>query len=180
MIKKILNYIKNDIKNNYKSYIVLILIISTFFIKLDYNVYSPGGLINLNDRIETNNKYTEEGSFNLTYVTSRSGILPVVLLSYVIPSWDLVPASEVKVDNESMDEVNLRNKIYLEETSYNAIIAAYEEANKPYTVNSVDIKVTYIVDKDNNDLKVGDTIKEINGVKIDSYETLKQEKEKYN
>ena len=57
MIKKILNYIKNDIKNNYKSYIVLILIISTFFIKLDYNVYSPGGLINLNDRIETNNKY---------------------------------------------------------------------------------------------------------------------------
>lgn len=180
MIKKILNYIKNDIKNNYKSYIVLILIISTFFIKLDYNVYSPGGLINLNDRIETNNKYTEKGSFNLTYVTSRSGILPVVLLSYVIPSWDLVPASEVKVDNESMDEVNLRNKIYLEETSYNAIIAAYEEANKPYIVNGVDIKVTYIVDKDNNNLKVGDTIKEINGVKIDSYETLKQEKEKYN
>lgn len=179
MIKKLLKYIKNDLKNNYKTYIVFILILSTFFIKLDYNIYSPGGLINLNDRIETNNKYTEEGSFNLTYVTARSGIIPNILLSYIIPSWDLVPSSDVKVDDESMKEVNLRNRIYLEETSYNAIIAAYEEAGKPYIVNGVDLKVTYIIDKDNNNLEVGDTIKEINGVKIDSYETLKQEKDKY-
>lgn len=179
MIKKLLKYLKNDLKNNYKTYIVFILILSTFFIKLDYNIYSPGGLINLNDRIETNNKYTEEGSFNLTYVTARSGIIPNILLSYIIPSWDLVPASDVKVDDESMKEVNLRNRIYLEETSYNAIIAAYEEAGKPYTVNSTVLKVTYIVDKDNNNLEVGDAIKEINGVKIDSYETLKQEKDKY-
>lgn len=179
MIKKLLKYLKNDLKNNYKTYIVFILILSTFFIKLDYNIYSPGGLINLNDRIETNNKYTEEGSFNLTYVTARSGIIPNILLSYIIPSWDLVPSSDVKVDDESMKEVNLRNRIYLEETSYNAIIAAYEEAGKPYIVNGVDLKVTYIIDKDNNNLEVGDTIKEINGVKIDSYETLKQEKDKY-
>ena len=179
MIKKLLKYLKNDLKNNYKTYIVFILILSTFFIKLDYNIYSPGGLINLNDRIETNNKYTEEGSFNLTYVTARSGIIPNILLSYIIPSWDLVPTSDVKVDDESMKEVNLRNRIYLEETSYNAIIAAYKEAGKPYTVNSTDLKVTYIIDKDNNNLEVGDTIKEINGVKIDSYETLKQEKDKY-
>lgn len=179
MIKKLLKYLKNDLKNNYKTYIVFILILSAFFIKLDYNIYSPGGLINLNDRIETNNKYTEEGSFNLTYVTARSGIIPNILLSYIIPSWDLVPTSDVKVDDESMKEVNLRNRIYLEETSYNAIIAAYKEAGKPYTVNSTDLKVTYIIDKDNNNLEVGDTIKEINGVKIDSYETLKQEKDKY-
>lgn len=179
MIKKLLKYLKNDLKNNYKTYIVFILILSTFFIKLDYNIYSPGGLINLNDRIETNNKYTEEGSFNLTYVTARSGIIPNILLSYIIPSWDLIPTSDVKVDDESMKEVNLRNRIYLEETSYNAIIAAYKEADKPYTVNSTDLKVTYIIDKDNNNLEVGDTIKEINGVKIDSYETLKQEKDKY-
>lgn len=179
MIKKLLKYLKNDLKNNYKTYIVFILILSTFFIKLDYNIYSPGGLINLNDRIETNNKYTEEGSFNLTYVTARSGIIPNILLSYIIPSWDLVPTSDVKVDDESMKEVNLRNRIYLEETSYNAIIAAYKEAGKPYTVDSTDLKVTYIIDKDNNNLEVGDTIKEINGVKIDSYETLKQEKDKY-
>lgn len=179
MIKKLLKYLKNDLKNNYKTYIAFILILSTFFIKLDYNIYSPGGLINLNDRIETNNKYTEEGSFNLTYVTARSGIIPNILLSYIIPSWDLVPTSDVKVDDESMKEVNLRNRIYLEETSYNAIIAAYKEAGKPYTVNSTDLKVTYIIDKDNNNLEVGDTIKEINGVKIDSYETLKQEKDKY-
>ena len=64
MIKKILNYIKNDIKNNYISYILFILIVPTFFIKLDYNIYSPGGLISLEDRIETDNKYIEEGSFN--------------------------------------------------------------------------------------------------------------------
>lgn len=179
MIKKILNYIKNDIKKNYISYILFILIVPTFFIKLDYNIYSPGGLISLEDRIETNNEYREEGSFNLTYVTSRNGIIPAVLLSYIIPSWDLVPASDVKIEDESMEEVNLRNRIYLEETSYNSIIAAYEEAGKPYKVNSVDLKVTYITDKTNNNLKVGDTIKEINGVKITDYETLKQEKEKY-
>ena len=109
-----------------------------------------------NDLINDSKKLTEK---------KREQLYDIIIKDAVTYGIGIVSAKEI-------DELN----IY--EASRKAMIKAYEEANKPYIVNSVDIKVTYIVDKDNNDLKVGDTIKEINGVKIDSYETLKQEKEK--
>ena len=85
MIKKIFKIIKNDIKNNTWFYISFILITLLFLIKLDYNVYSPGELIDLTDRIIVDNSYNYKGSFNLTYVSSRPGTLSNILLSYIIP-----------------------------------------------------------------------------------------------
>ena len=78
---KLFKYIKKDIKTYWKNYLVFILIVPWFFIPFDCNIYSPGSLVDLTDRIEVNSNYESKGSFNLTYVTSRKGTLPNIILS---------------------------------------------------------------------------------------------------
>lgn len=179
MKDKLKSFLSN-IKSNYKMYIIYLLIVPWFFIKFDYYVYSPGGLIELSDRINIDTNYRVDGSFNLTYVSSKNGTLPIILLSKIIPSWDLVSIDSSRIENESSEDIIKRNQIYLKETSYDAIIAAFDAAGKEYKVNKNDVTVTYVYDKSNSNLKIGDIIKRINGVSIDSYESLSNEVSKYN
>ena len=179
MIKKILNYFKEELKTNYKFYIVYVVLLSLLFINFNYYVYSPGGLEDLTDRIEVSDSYDSKGSFNLTYVTSRAGNIYNILLSYILPSWDLVSVKDSQIENESTSEVVERNQIYLRQTSYDAIIAAFNEANIDYEVKNVNVTVTFVYDNSNTDIKTGDVIKEINGVKINNYEELSNEMSKY-
>lgn len=179
MIRKILNYFKEELKTNYKFYIVYVVLLSLLFINFNYYVYSPGGLEDLTDRIEVSDSYDSKGSFNLTYVTSRAGNIYNILLSYILPSWDLVSVKDSQIENESTSEVVERNQIYLRQTSYDAIIAAFNEANIDYEVKNVNVTVTFVYDNSNTDIKTGDIIKEINGVKINNYEELSNEMSKY-
>ena len=179
MNNKMLKAIVDDIKVYYKYYLFLLIFSLLFFIRLDYYVYSPGGLDDLTNRIEVENAYSSKGSFNLTYVTSRDGSLFNLGLSYLIPSWDIESVDESRIDDESINEIEERNKTLLKETSYDAIIAAFSEANIPYNIDSIDVTVTYVFKEANTDLKVGDIIKKINGVSINSFEELKNEISKY-
>lgn len=179
MIKKILNYFKEELKTNYKFYIVYVVLLSLLFINFNYYVYSPGGLEDLTDRIEVSDSYDSKGSFNLTYVTSRAGNIYNILLSYILPSWDLVSVKDSQIENESTSEVVERNQIYLRQTSYDAIISAFNEANIDYEIKNVNVTVTFVYDNSNTDIKTGDVIKEINGIKINNYEELSNEMTKY-
>lgn len=179
MIKKILNYFKEELKTNYKFYIVYVVLLSLLFINFNYYVYSPGGLEDLTDRIEVSDSYDSKGSFNLTYVTSRAGNIYNILLSYILPSWDLVSVKDSQIENESTSEVVERNQIYLRQTSYDAIISAFNEANIDYEIKNVNVTVTFVYDNSDTDIKTGDVIKEINGIKINNYEELSNEMSKY-
>ena len=172
MKKSIKEEIKRDIKRNYKYYIFLIFVFLLVVIRLDYYIYSPGSLIDLTDRIEVENAYPQSGNFNLTYVTSRSGNLLNVILSYIIPSWDLEKVDDMRIQDESTKAIEERDKIYLKETSYDAIIAAFSEAGLPYTIESNDITVTYVMNEADTDIKVNDIIKSVNGIEINNYEEL--------
>lgn len=179
MIKKILNYLKNDFKCNYKFYIGLLIILLLFTVHFDYYIYSPGGLVDLTDRIKVDNAYKSKGTFNLTYVTARPSNIFNIILSYIIPSWDMVSIDNMRIDNESEEEIVNRDKIYLKETSYDAIIAAFNEANIKYSIDSVDVVVTYIYSDAKTDLQVGDTIKSVNNRNINSLKDLSNELSKY-
>ena len=179
MIKKIKKHLINNIKNNYKFYLSLIFILLLFIIKLDYYIYSPGSLVDLTDRIEVENSYDSSGSFNLTYVTARPGNIANILLSKIIPSWDLVDLDSVRVENESEEDIVSRDKVYLKETSYDAIIAAFAAANMKYSIDSIDLTITFVYDLANTNLKVGDIIKKINNVEINTFDELRKEIEKY-
>lgn len=179
MIKRIKKYIINDVKRNYKFYIGLFLIMALFLIRFDYVIYTPGSLENLNDRIKVNPSNESKGSMNLTYVTSIPATIPNMLLSLVIPNWDIESLDDMRVEDESEKEIENRDKIYLKDTSYDAIIAAFKEANMKYEITSIDVTITYIYNIAKTNLKVGDVIKTINGVKITSFNSLINEVDKY-
>ena len=179
MINKFFKYILKDIKTNYKFYIALLVIFLLFTVKFDYYIYSPGGLVELTDRIEVENSYDSKGTFNLTYVMARDGNIPNIILSYLIPSWDLVSLNNMRIDEESEKEILERDKIYLKETSYDAIIAAFDEAGIKYNIDNVSVVVTYVSKNSKTDLKVGDAIKSVNGVVINNFNDLKNEIVKY-
>ena len=179
-MNKIINYLKNDLKRNYKFYLVLLFIFLLFVIKLDYYVYSSGGLINLNDRIEVNNSYEESGSFNMTYVTARNGSIINTLLSFIIPGWELEKVDNQRIEDENINEIETRDKIYLEESGHDAIIASFNEANLPYELKDISLKVTYVYNAAKTNIKANDIIKSINGNPISDYESLTSVLSKYN
>ena len=177
-IKKVFNYVINDIKTNYIFYIILFVIFLISVVRLDYYIFSPGSLTPLEDRIIIDNSYKEEGSFNLTYVASRDGTILNLLMSFIIPNWDIVDSSELRADGESSKNATKRGQISLEQTSYDAIIAAFDAAGKEYEIKSLDLVVSYIYDIAETNLKVGDIVKKINDVEVTDIISLHDEIDK--
>ena len=134
---------------------------------------------NLNDPFVISDEYKSSGSFNLTYVSAKNGTLPIILLSYIIPNWDLVSIDKSRIEDENADEIVLRNKIYLKETSYDAVISAFKEAGISYNIDSYDLTVSFVNNDSDTDMIVGDIIKKINGEEVKDFNDLKNIISKY-
>lgn len=170
MKEKILTRIKED-----KFYIIaLVILITIFNIKLPYYVNAPGGTINIKDRIEYKEKNNYKGSLNMLYVTEYVASIPFYLLSYVIPDWDLESITESQVsDNESIEQINIRNKVMLENSINNAKYVAYKAANKKVEIKNMKYIVVGVTEE--NNLQVGDEILEVENHTIESLESIKKE-----
>lgn len=179
MINKIYEKVINYIKENYGYLIVLVLIIFLGFYHLPYNLYVGGGTINLKNRLEVENEYSEKGSFNLSYVTSYHATIPSYLLSYVF-GWERENINDTKLDeNDSVEDIWEREKLYLQEANDNAILSAYDAAQTNYQIKKEVLKILY-VDKDSEtDLKIGDTILMVDNVEIKELSDLKNILNKY-
>ncbi len=180
MFTKIYEKSKDFIKENYKSLIVLVIIFMVFTIELPYSIYTPGGAVNLNDRVNVENKEEVKGSFNMAYVSMVKGSIPFLLLSKVFPDWDIVKKEDITAKGESMDELMIRERLYLQESMDNAIINAYQKASKEINIKSIINNVSYISEESESDLKVGDQIISVNGINISSITELKEIVEKLN
>ncbi len=172
MTNKIYVKTKKFIKENYKFLIVYIILLLLFTIRLDYEIYTPGGLSNLEKRIEVEDGYTSKGSFNLTYVSAKKGTIPFILLSYIIPSWDLISLDESRIENEDYEDILTRGKIDLESVNENAIAVAFENAGVPYEITKNDLTVYFIFESAKTNLKVGDIILSVEGIEIKNADDL--------
>lgn len=173
------NNIYEKIKEFMKDYIGLIIFVAIFFfitfVDLPYDVNMPGGLISLNDRIEVNGEKIEtKGTFNMAYVSSISGSLPHILLSFIIPDWDVVPSSESTYENETYEDALKRNKLYLEQSKDYATAVAMDAAGINYEVSNKLNYVAYIDVKAKTTLKIGDDILEMNGEKVEDITTMSE------
>ncbi len=174
MAKKILESCKRFIKENYKFFIVLILILAIFQIQLPYKIYTPGGMVNLSERISVEGGYTSEGELGMAYVSMVKGSIPFLLLSYIIPDWDIVPDSEITYDNQSFEETIKADQIATQQSIDSAIISAYKEAGKPVTVESENVNITYIESEADTDLELFDKVLQIDGREIKSTDELRE------
>ena len=174
LFTKIYEKIKDFIKGNYKELIVLLVIVLLFTIKLPYSIYTPGGAVNLNDRITVEDGYISDGSFNMAYVSMVRGSIPFLLLSYIIPDWDIVPAEEITAEGENMNEMLEREKLYMQESMDAAIINAYQEAGADITIIGTINEVVYLTSDADTNLKIGDQILSVNDQEINSLEDMQR------
>lgn len=173
------NNFYDKVKNFMKDYFLLFLFLGVFlfvsFYDIPYDVNMPGGLISLNDRIKVDGKKVEtEGSFNMAYVSSVSGSIPYVLLSFVIPDWDVVPSSDSTYENETVEDALKRNKLYLEQSKDYATAVAMDEAGIKYDVSNKLNYVVYIDKRAKTTLKVGDDILKMNGESVEDITVMSQ------
>ena len=171
------NNIYDKLKNFMKDYLGLIIFVGIFlfltFYDIPYDVNMPGGLIDLSDRVEVNGKDVEvDGTFNMAYVSSVNGSIPHILLSFVIPDWDITPSSSSTYENETIEDALKRNKLYLEQSKDYATAVAMDAANVKYEVSNKLNYVAYIDKKAKTTLKVGDDILMMNGEKVEDINVM--------
>ncbi len=171
--KKITESIKKFFKENYKFILILLIILLVFQVELPYKIYTPGGMVNLSDRISVEGGYTSEGELGMAYVSMVRGSVPFLLLSYIIPDWDIVAESEVTYDNQSFEETLKANQIATKQSIDSAIISAYKEAGMPLSIHKENVNVTYIDNKAQTDIKLFDQILSVEGQELSSTDELR-------
>lgn len=158
--------IKNFIKEYYKTLLIYIIIFCIFTINLPYYISAPGGLINTKDRIKTEENFKLKGSLNMAYVSEIHATIPTYLWSFIASDWDLEKEEDTVAGNESVEDMNFRNKLLLKESNKIAELVAYKHSNISYELENNKIYVTYIDEKAKTNLKTGDQIIEVDGNKI--------------
>ena len=179
MRKNLLHKIKAFWVENYKFLLAIVLIFALFMIDLPYKIYAPGGMVDLSERVSVEEGQEYDGTLGMAYVSMVKGSIPYLLLSYVIPDWDIVPESELKLENETMEEKIEADKIATIQSVDSAIIAAYKEAGNPVEVKKENVHITYIDEQANTDLEMLDIVKSVNGEVVSSTEELKSLIESY-
>lgn len=174
MFNKLYSNVKNFIVENYKFLIIWGIIIFLFFYEFPFVIYTPGGIVNLEDRIEVENSRDTEGSLNMSYVSLVKGTLPMILLSYCLPNWDLVKSSEITAPDESVDELLELEKLYMQSSIDNATILAYEKAGKELNITREVNNIVYISDDADTDLEIYDELLTADGVEVNDVAELRE------
>lgn len=168
IIKNIYSKIVNFIKNNLKSLIFLIILTFLCWYELPYQIYIPGGIINLSTRVEVEDGYSYTGSLNSSYVSALKGTIPFVLASKIIPDWDLVKNEQVTIENEKLSEAIARDRELLKESLTISQMVALNMANIKYDIVKTHVKILYVYSKSFSNLQVNDEILEIDSAKINN------------
>ena len=161
--QKVIDYLKEE----YKFLLLCALIVFIGLYRLPYNIYTGGGILDINDRVTVVDGYSSKGSFNMAYVDELGATIPTYLLSYIF-NWDVEPVSESLVDeNDTTSDLWKRERIYLENSNDNAIINAYHLAGLDIKINKVEVVVLYISSEAKTDLEIGDVI-----ISVDNHEVV--------
>lgn len=168
MITKVYNYLKENIK--FFIFLIILFIVLTF--KFPYYIDTPGGLLDVNDRVYIEDSYENEGSFNLAYVTEFDATIPTLIIAYFNDNWDILKKEDVTYNNETIEENQKRNKILLEESLNNSIIVGFNLAGEEVNVSDRKVYVTYVLEDAVTDLKIGDQIIKVNDKIVNSKEDV--------
>lgn len=164
-------FIKKLIKDNYKFLIVVILLSLFFYLKLPYYVMAPGGIINITDRVELDGYKVEDGSINMLYVSEYKATPSTLLYSWIM-GYDINNNEDRKIANESIKEVENRNKIMRDNSLDIALMVAYKKADKYIDIKSK--KNVVIATTNDNGLVVGDIILEVDNTIVEDVNEIRK------
>ncbi len=164
---------KKKIVEHLKDFLFVFFVLFIAFGKLPYNVEMPGGIINLTERVKIDGqKIPLKGSFNMAYVSVVQGSIPYILYGLISNDADVVKTQDSLLENETVEEANRRNKLFLEQSKNAAVLAALKEAEIEYEIKNRKTNVLYIYKDAKTTLEVGDNIIECNDNKVDSIQDI--------
>ncbi len=153
--------------------LVLVGFLILFNIKLPYYVMTPGGIINITNRIEVNDNSNEsDGSINLLYVSEYEGTVVSLFLAKLLKNWDIEPIKDMQLSDEDARQIQIRNKVMLDNSVDIATIVAYQEASKNINITGYD-NIIVGTTSDNN-LKIGDKIVSVDNINIKDISDIKK------
>lgn len=171
-MKRILEKTKLFFKENYKGLIILLFIYVLFNFNIGVSIYTPGGLINMSDRIVSEDKiYNSDGSINMTYVSLVKGTIPTYLIAKILPTWDIVDTDDITYDGD-LDETIKIDRYYLEESISNAYMIAYKEAGIDYKITESNNYITYVYEKSDTNLKLFDKIIKYDNIEFRTFNEM--------
>ena len=162
----------NFIKKNYKIICIYIIAFIVLTIEFPYYVEAPGGIIDVKDRINIESSYNSSGSFNLAYVSEYKGTIPMFIISLFNKDYKILKKNEVLMDNQTINDYELRDKLLLKEAYASAIYVGYIKAGVSINVLNDELYVDYIFEDSDTDLKVGDKIIEVDNISVSSREDI--------
>ena len=82
----------------------------------------------------------------------------MLLLSFVVPNWDILPSEEITREDESVDDLLELEKLYMKSSIDNATILAFREAGKELNITREVNNIVYIADEAETDLEMYDEL----------------------
>lgn len=162
--------IKKFLKENYKFIIVLTILVLLMYIRLPYYAMAPGGTIDITDRVVMDNYRSEsKGSINMLYV-SEYEITPLTYVIAKLSSWQIEKEQTRKISNETIEEINERDKIMRDNSLDIATMVAYQNASKKIEIK--DKKNIIIATTRDNGLKIGDIIVKVDNIKCNDIKEI--------
>ncbi len=174
MFSKVYEFIKKFIKENFKFLLVLLFIFVIFKIELPYKIYKPGGMVSLNKRVIVENGYSSSGELGMAYVSVMNGNIPFLLISHLIPNWDIYADDMITYDNESWEQTLKKDQISMKQSIDTAIFNAYKFAGKEIKVTKEEVHVTYIDEQAKTDISLFDILLSVDGKAIHNLDDLKK------
>ena len=160
MLKKIINYIVETIKEEYKFIIFLFLLLCILNYPLNYYIIIGGGISDASSRVNVEEKHKSKGSFNISYVSQLDATLLFYGLSYLVPTWEREDANLYKYTvEENLEDIQFRSDLDLKTANGTATYWAYTLANKEVEETSSKLYVIATFQEEYpTELKVGDEI----------------------
>ncbi|WP_079508328.1 SepM family pheromone-processing serine protease [Mesobacillus jeotgali] len=149
-----------------------ILLMASAFYYLPYYVTKPGMAKELEPIVEVEDGYDEEGNFMLTTVRMGRANIYAYIIAKFSKYQELYPVEEIRAENESDEEYNIRQLHMMDNSKTAAIEVAYEKAGKQvdYTYKGVYVLRTMEGMPADGKLMPGDLVFKVDGNPFNSSE----------
>ncbi len=175
MFKKIYDIVLSFIKENYKFLIFIIFFYLVLTFPLPFYIYTGGGTIDIDEKIELEEDKNNSSSYHFAYVSEAEATVITYLASFILPGWDATPIDDYQInEEETVEDINMRNVIALENANQEAVKLAYTKAGKDFTINDISFYVQYISEESITDIKIGDQLLKVDNQEITSVDEYRE------
>lgn len=153
-----------------KALLILGILYFFFFVPIPLYLEVPGSAFGLDDMVEVDHEFSSDpGDFYITTVGVQQ-TTPFTALSSVLPFRDLLTEQELFGDMEDFEEYDVIQQYYMDSSINTAVQVAFDAADMDYELHYNGVYVLQVLEESSfaGELKVGDTVKSVDGNTFES------------